>query len=503
MTKPSGAIWAELAIPPRVDMLRPVQQMAAGLAERCGFDVAARGRIELAIEEVVCTILRYSFDEAKGGEGRVTVRCELVPPFFQVKVIDSGLPFDLSLVPGYDPAAAEKADMAEAGLSLHLVKHCVERCQVVNEGRSGVRFEMSWFLPGDPVGEPGVKEDAEDRAPPEPAGDVRVLGEEFAIQISRLVYRGYGYSYVYEDVYYPERICAHFRSGMLKSWGVATPSGRLVGHLALAKESPESGALEWGVAVVDPQWRGLGLMERMLQAAMAHAEEREEKVLCAHAVTAHPYTQKTCLKFGFQPVALLLGYAPATLQFRGIGQGLKQRESTVLAARCTHSLPALPLHLPRGLVSTILRLLGSLGAAPGEGQWREADNEIDFNGRQTEYATLTAHCINVGKIQLSKVGGDVEQVLRRERRRLCRERVDVIYLTVDLADPGVGRAVRAAEENGFFLAGLVPMMNPAYGLTLQYLNNFDVDFRTICAHGEQAEWLRDAVKGEKERVEAI
>lgn len=502
MTAPGDAIWAELAVPPRLDMLRPVQQMAAGLAERCGFDAAARGRIELAIEEVVCTVLRYSFDGGKSAEGRVTVRCEVEPPFFQVKVIDSGLPFDLSLVPDYDPASAEKADVAEAGLSLHLLKHSVERCRVVNEGREGVRFEMDWFLPGDPVGRTDEEAPAEAGEPPEPVESVRALGEEHAIQISRLVYRGYGYSYVYEDVYYPERICAHFRSGMLKSWGATTASGRLVGHLALAKESPESGALEWCVAVVDPGWRGLGLMERMLKAAMEHAEGREEKIMCAHAVTAHPYTQKTCLKFGFQPVALLLGYAPATLQFRGIGSGLKQRESTVLAARCTHPLPSLPLHLPRGLAQAILRLLGGLGAAPEAGRWREADEDIELEGT-TAYATQTAHCINAAKIQLSRAGGDVEQVLRRERRRLCRERVDVIYLTVDLADPGVGRAVRAAEQNGFFLAGLAPMMNPAHGLTLQYLNNFDVDFGTICAHGEQAEWLRDAVKGEKERVESI
>lgn len=150
-----------------------------------------------------------------------------------------------------------------------------------------------------------------------------------------------------------------------------------------------------------------------------------------------------------------------------------------------------------------MRLLESLGAAPEAGLRREADEGIDLEGRATEYATLTAHCINVAKIQLSKAGGDVEQVLRRERRRLCRERVDVIYLTVDLADPGVGRAVRAAEQNGFFLAGLAPMMSPAYGVTLQYLNNFDVDFGTICAQGEQAEWLREAVRADKERVDAL
>ena len=503
MTLPIGPIWAELAIPPRLDMLRSVQQMAAGLAERCGFDAAARGRIELAIEEVICTILRFSFDETKGDDGRITVRCEVSPPFFRVNVLDSGLPFDLSLVSPYDPTAAERADEQETGLSLHLVKYCVERCHVVNGGRDGVRFEMAWFLPGDPVGESGGREEAEDPTAPEPVEGVRVLDESFAIQISRLVYRGYGYSYVYEDVYYPDRICAHFHSGVLKSWGVVTSSGRLVGHLALAKESLESGALEWGVAVVDPRWRGMGLMERMLQTAMAHAVEREEKVLCAHAVTAHPYTQKTCLKFGFQPVALLLGYAPATLQFRGISQGLKQRESTLLVARCTHPLPSLSLHLPTRHAPVLLRLLEALGAAPKEGQWREADEEIVLGGRQTEYASLTAHCINVGKIQLTQTGEDVAQILRLERRRLCRERVDVIYLTLDLADPGVGKAIWAAEQNGFFFAGLAPMMNPAYGVTFQFLNNFDVDFDSLCAQGELAGWLRDVVKREKERVDAI
>jgi anti-sigma regulatory factor (Ser/Thr protein kinase)/predicted GNAT family N-acyltransferase len=501
MSDSDGAVWAELAIPPRLDMLSAATQLASGLAGRCGFDAAGRGRIELALEEVLGTVLRYSYGEGKGDEGRIEVRFEVAPPFFNVGVLDRGLPFDLSLVPTYDPTDAEASDERESGLWLHLVKHSVERCQVVNAGRDGVRFELSWFLPGEPVEEAGGPQEA-DPAAPEPVEGIRALDDAFALQIARLVYRGYGYSYVYGDVYYPDRIRAHFQSGMLMSWGAVTASGQLVGHLALAKESAESGALEWGVAVVDPRWRGMGLMERMLQAAMAHAAGRDEKVLCAHAVTAHPYTQKTCLKFGFQPIALLLGYAPATLKFRGIGEGLKQRESTFLAARCTHPLPPMPLHLPRRHAPALLRLLDALGAAPDDALRREADEDADLQGIRTEYASLSAQCINVGKIHLSKTGADVAEVLRRERRRLCRERVDVIYLTLDLADPGVGIAVRAAEQNGFFLAGLAPMMNWPYGATFQFLNNIDVNFDALCVQGELAQWLRDLVKSEKERVEA-
>ena len=502
MSGPRDPLWAEISIPPRLDMLPTVQRAADDLANRCGFDSAARNRIQLAIEELLSAILRLSFDGGAGEEDGISVRCEISPPFFRVLVVDNGLPFDLSLVPPYDPASPEDADVMAASLSLHLAKHCVERYGIVNAGRDGLRFEMSWFLPGDPVGETDVPPAPPGAAAPEPVDDVRALGEESAIQIARLVHRGYGHSYVYGDVYYPDRIRAHFRSGMLKSWGATTPSGRLVGHLALAKESPESRALEWGIAVVDPRWRGMGLMERMLQAAMDQASRCPEPILCAHAVTAHPYTQKTCLKFGFRPVALLLGYAPATLRFRGIDQSPGRRESTFLAARCTHPLPPQFLHLPSRHAAAILRLLETIGAAPAASNHGPADDAPALGGIQTEFSSLSAHCIGAGKIQVSKVGEDVDPMLRRELRRLCRDRVDVVYLTLDLADPGVGKAVLAAERLGFFFAGLAPMLGPPCGLTLQYLHNFDVDFDALHAQGEIAEWLKTLVRNEKSRVES-
>lgn len=502
----SPPLWAEIAIPPRPDLIRSVQQMARTLADQCGIDAARGARIELALEEVLSTILRLSFDGLSPDDARLTIRCESAPPYFSVTVIDSGLPFDLSMVSPYDPQHPETADRRETGLSVHLVRHSVDRCSVLQHGRGGMRFEMAWLLPASPAAGPDAPPDAPPEpaapeTPPEPVESVRLLGEEFAIQIARLVFRGYGWSYVYEDVYYPERLAAHFRSGAMKSWGAVTTSGQLVGHLALVRESPDAGALEWCIAVVDPRWRGLGLMERMLQAAMDHADTCPEPILCAHAVTAHPYTQKTCLKFGFQPVALLLGYAPATMQFRGIRPELSQRESTFLCARCTHPLPDQTLYLPPRHAPAIQRLLDALGARPPDDRLIVTDTPPDLSGRVTEYASVTAHCINVAKIQIESTGGDVAAILARERRRLCGERVDVIYLTLDLADPGAPLAIRAAGQCGFFLAGLTPMLNPAYGLTLQYLNNVDVDFDSICAQGPTAQWLRDTVAADRRRLE--
>jgi len=512
MSERSVPLWAEITIPPRVDMVRPVQDVARRLAERGGFDAACRARIELAVEEVVQLLLRCSFDEAILGEGDLSVRCEVAPPLFRVRVADRGMPFELGLVPHYTPPmpdapndgeddAGRERVLAEA-LSLRLLEHCVDEYRVVNEGRNGTRFEMAWFLPYDPFVE-GEGAGAPETSKPEddPLEGVRVLDDRCAVQVARLVFRGYGYSYVYEDIYYPDRLREYYRAGLVKSWGAVTRSGRLVGHLALLKETVASEALEWGVAVVDPEWRGRRLMQGMLEAAIADTRGRTEPVLCAHAVTAHPYTQKTCVRFGFHPTALLIGYAPATLRFRGIDDGLKQRESTILAVRCLRPLPQKTLHLPRRHARTIRRLLRHIDALPEESMLVEADEALSRAGSASLSVSMLARCVNAGRIQIKTVGDDIASVVRYELRRFCLERADVIYLTIDLADPGSGRAVRAAEECGFFLAGISPMMEPAYGLTFQYLNNFTVDFDAIRTYGEEAEWLKHVVREAYGRME--
>jgi anti-sigma regulatory factor (Ser/Thr protein kinase)/GNAT superfamily N-acetyltransferase len=495
--------WTRISIPPSTDLIRPVQQVASALAERCGIDPEKRSLIELSVEELVRGIIQISFDDGNITEGDLTFEFKIEPPYFLVNVLDNGLPFDLSMIPEYKGVQEQDGEVSTKGLALHLIKNSADTCRLINNGKEGLQVELAWLLPGDHIEdihpEPAPTESGQET--PEPVEQISVLDEAYAIRLARLVFRGYGHSYVYADIYYPDRVCAYFRSGLLKSWGAITTSGRLVGHLALMKESEASQALEWGVAVVDPKWRGLRLMERMLEAAMQSAADREEAILYAHAVTAHPYTQKTCNRYGFQSIALLLAYAPGTMQFKGINSKLKQRESTFLAVRCTHPLPAQRLYLPAAYATVLKRLLALLDPPPPADLLMDADEQWEAPDRETIFTVTTAPCINVGKIQVRSVGADCPRVLWDTTRRLLGEHVDVIYLTVDLADPGAGLLVREAERNGFFLAGLTPMMEPAYGLTLQLLNGCTVDYDAIQTHGELAEWLKNEVCRAQARVE--
>jgi len=337
-----------------------------------------------------------------------------------------------------------------------------------------------------------------------------VLAERDALGISQLIYRSYGATYPHEDFYFPARLRAHQQSGRIKSWGVTTSGGKVVGHLALQKSHPDALAVEWGAVVVDPQWRSAGLMKKMLTAAIAEMEERPEMVFFVHAVTTHPFTQKTCNRFGFVPTALLFGFASDNLRFRGLQEQAVQRESMFFAARLLRPLPPQKLYPPEHHRATLERLFTSLGLSLAEltslpAPPSETSGNPEGSGTQEQslISTTIISSINIGTVDVTKTGADFATLLTRELRRLCRERVDMIYLNIDLADPLAGKAVENAESLGFFLAGWQPLQPVPYTLTLQYANTTKVDFAEVVAEGEQAIWLKEIVAHERERSEKI
>src|SRR5205823_8722974 len=77
-----------------------------------------------------------------------------------------------------------------------------------------------------------------DDEPQTPAQEyvIRRLEPGDAIQVARCVYRAYGYSYLNEDLYYPERIARLNADGELISAVSVDESGEIVGHYALERE---------------------------------------------------------------------------------------------------------------------------------------------------------------------------------------------------------------------------------------------------------------------------
>jgi serine/threonine-protein kinase RsbW len=119
-----------------------------------------------------------------------------------------------------------------------------------------------------------------------------MMRPEESFELSRCVYRSYGYSYDWDYVYYPDRIQELQESGLMRSCIVVTPEGELVGHLALTLESVNSPVAEAGQAVVDPRYRGHQLFERMKTFLAERAKEWDMYGLYSEATAVHPYSQK-------------------------------------------------------------------------------------------------------------------------------------------------------------------------------------------------------------------
>ncbi len=474
---------AQLVVPAELASLPLVQALAAELAAELPFETAARHALRLAVEEALTQILGHSFTEGETGD--LEVCFEVLPRGLRVLFKDRGLPFDFAAVPEYAPGADLLEDAAAAGLSKFLLKGSVDSVRFSNLGRGGSELELLKLFSTREISQYEPAPAAP--APPseETVAEVRRFLPEDAIAISRLIHLSYGNSYVYEDMYYPERIVALHEEGMLQSIVALSDRGRLVGHVALALPWRGAGIVEWGIAVVDPTLRGQGLMKRLMTLIEHEVRRHAYTGIFAHAVTNHDFTQKLCVSYRYSETALLLGYAPATLVFRKITDAPTQREATFVAYRlCTH-LEAPRLHLPPAHRDLILRLYSGIGvnaeAAPPAREPRLAE--------RTVFRTTVAGALNTASIMVDELGPDHAVALRRELRRLCLERVDMIYAYLDLALPALPAACEALEAAGCFFAGIFPGHPYPHTLVLQYANNVPIDFARVKAASPLAQEL--------------
>ena len=79
---------------------------------------------------------------------------------------------------------------------------------------------------------------------------------------TRCIYRCYGWSYPYAEMYYPDRLAAAISEGT-RNGGVAVDAdGEVVAHCGWVEVA--EGAVMVGAAVTDPRYRRRGLLEQVL-----------------------------------------------------------------------------------------------------------------------------------------------------------------------------------------------------------------------------------------------
>jgi anti-sigma regulatory factor (Ser/Thr protein kinase) len=455
--------------------LRPAIEFVGRMTSLLGLVDA--GQIEGAVEVVCMNVIEHAFGPDEDGSLDVSVlrgAGQVV-----VAVEDKGLPFDYS-----------RLQSGEDGTVLETLHQSFDEVRFVNLGRQGNRVEMRKHLPHADVREHLPEEEHRDTLAAAAVSEdtpleIRTMHPEESFELSRCVYRSYGYSYDWDSIYYPDRIRELQEKGLMRSCVAVTPEGEFAGHLAVSVERPDSPVGEAGQAVVDPRFRGHHLFPRMKTFMAERSGEVGMYGLYSEATAVHPYSQKGNLHLGARETGFLLGYIPASVSYNQIGEEREGRRGSVaLFYMRVQDEPEREIFPPVAYLEEIGLVVEHNGLRRVVGEYPEPAPEhsrISVEVRQDH---------NLAFARVERPGSDLTEVVHRHLRNLSLHRVDCVYIDLPLSYPATPGAAAGLEDLGLFFGGIIPEAHSAGGdvLRLQYLNNVEVrpdDVSTASDFGEE------------------
>jgi anti-sigma regulatory factor (Ser/Thr protein kinase)/GNAT superfamily N-acetyltransferase len=477
---PSHKGISRLAVPNDLAYLPVVEAHVRAVAALSGFSPDEQARLQLAAKEVAADVILYAFRPQE--DAWFESACRQIPTGLEITVHDKGLPFDPDRLPQYQPGADLKYQDGRA-LDLLIIKELVDVCEFHRLGSEGnetrlVKYRATPAAVDGTTSQGLVDLPAPEKVPEDERVEIEIrwMWPEEAIEVTRCIYEAYGYTYVYEDLYYPERIVALNQSGALRSAVAVTESGELVGHAALAFSREDPQIAELAVIVTKPRYRGHAVARRLGEFLERQGRALGLKGLSVDQVTVHQYTQKFCHKLGFKDCAFLLAHAPATISFKEIAEQLSQRE-TVLLGFHYFDPPTAPLQIypPPQHADMIRKLYEHLEIPVGIAE----PGDQEFPQERSAVSVSIDAKMSAASLRVPEYGADIAQRLRHECYRLRQAQIQVWELFLNLESPLTPLVAAEAEKLNFIFTGILPGTSGGDSMVLQLLNGITVDYDAI------------------------
>jgi anti-sigma regulatory factor (Ser/Thr protein kinase) len=475
-----------LQISADINYLPEVVSFVGNTSLKLGLNKEDVMQLELITEETCLNVIEHAFDE--GEKGVYDVIIERQPNKIMVAVEDRGLPFDFTKF---------KPD-EKKGLGTLLMRAYADEIKFLNIGRQGKRVELYKFLSYEEIEELTNNEYQEAidvvRAPQDEKLTLRMMTEQDIINMSRCIYRSYGYTYSWEFIYYPEKVKELLKSNIMSSCIYLNSQDEIIGHFALLRNNPYDVVGESGMAVVDPRYRGRGLFQKMKLYLANQMRDRGVIGFYSKAVALHPYSQKGNVALGARETGILLGSSPSTMEFKKIKQDhTKKRLSKVLFYYILKEGPVHRIYPPSHHFSIINKIYKINGLKRELIKQNEKYESLKLNEKskvnisvQPEYGSAY--------MQISEFGKDFLELIHFRLRELCYQKIRCIYIDLPLLEPATQTFCARLEKLGFFFSGVIPEYHDGDILRLQYLNNVIVDPQDIVTASEFGEELANYVR---------
>lgn len=454
-------------------------------------------QVRLALEEVIGFMTSSMLLE----ENQQPISLSLQPQAdgLTLRINAKGLPLDLENLPSYSPTQAIDSldEDGLGGLSLFLAHQSVDQLSFFNRGREGLEIVLMKKRQSSHIENMMEHSPRDTQSPPTPISNmvIRRATESDALDISRCAYLTYGHSYQ-DYIYYPERIAEMNRKGELHSVIAVNGQGEVMGHAALKLSSPSDIQGEGGVWFVNPKFRKQGLGATLHKATVELAREIGLHSMFVQAVTVHPATQIIAIQDGFKDCAINLGFSPRDTNMSAISFRDQSKMSIITQWRALTSPKPRTIELPTKYVSMIANIYDHL-----EIPFRvTALGERPLSTKQMRYSIDRIPLRNVATIYIEEIGDSpvkLAQQIDINRRRLCSEKLDMVYLYLNLEQPGVSEVVDYCTKQGFIFCGVKPNhFSSGDVLVLQYLNLPDDLFPSILVHSDMAKELKRFIADE-------
>lgn len=412
-------------IPPA---LRFCEEMAIGL----GVSDEDALRMRLGLEEILLSVFSYGY----GHDARrsVDIMLSADDTSFQATVYDKGIPYDYEVLMS-----------TEASDSASILSGMISGPVMENLGRNGrsqtLRFERS----------PPVRlcrAAGLDGGPETTEFDYHPMRPEEGIQVAQCLYDEFGYTYVNDIVYYPERFVDAVSSGALNSWTATAPSGEVAGHLTLIHSPRFPGTADMGMGVVKKRYRKGAVMTTLTERILRSAREQGLSSIHCECVAYHPYTQRICGPLGIFPCAACLNAVQSDMS---TSYGTESERQSMLMAVLMMSDSHRTVHCPEGskdIVDFVIRGCGLDRTVIG--------CEGPAEGSATVVSTDRNDIMRTASIFVHSAGPDVGTALLREHHAVRARGCEASTVLINLQDPSAGSAHDAARGLGYFVSGMFP-----------------------------------------------
>jgi serine/threonine-protein kinase RsbW len=236
---------------------------------------------------------------------------------------------------------------------------------------------------------------------------------------------------------------------------------------------------ERGQAVVDPRYRGHGLLGKLVTASTTHFQDMGMYGTYSEGVTVHIYSQKTALSMGSRETGILMGFTPSTMLFKEINEQNRQtRQAAVLFYTRCNEEPWRDVYPPFHHQTIISRIYQKNSLKRNITNATEIKDEVHIppNSRVDVRIQTTA---SRAFMLIAQYGADLDELVKFRLHELCLNKIDCIYIDLPLSHPATPKFCASLEMLGFFFSGIIPEMSEGDVLRLQYLNNVDTALEDI------------------------